>query len=356
VRRLQRLPRFHQATLFFGLQFVWVLLVMLTLVGSSWRDPRYLFLVQPFWLLCGAAGIVWLIERIVSNLGARWGITAAAAVALMALLYLPAQRVLAQQVEGYDRVLEFVAAERTEGEVVLSPQPPACAQVLGEPCDYYAIQRGYEEYVIGRNGVLIDRWSGAPLLDSASELAAVLNEAPGAWFVSDSLRLATRYDAAFLRMLIEHFDIAFSERGVLALRAAGLRTPSPVAVAPMLATPLAMGPLSLTGWERSVLTAGEPLAVTLFWQGNGPIDRQYNTSLRLVAEDGTLIAQADGPPARGIIPTTLFFNTPLPDPKMLDVPADLVPGRYGLELVVYDVATVEAAGAPETIEWIAVEQ
>ncbi len=352
TRSLYGLSRFHQATLFFTLQFTFVFLVMLTLVGTSWRDTRYLYLVQPFWLLCGGAGIVWLIERVAATERVRWAVTAAVAVLLMALLWLPAQRVLAQQVEGYDRVLRFVAEARAPGDIILSPQPPACAQVLGEPCDYYAIQRGYEEYVVGRDGLLIDRWSGAPLLDSAAGLAAAVNGAPGTWFVADSLRLATRYDAAFLRTLVEQFDVAFSERGVLALRAAGLREPPSLSQTRTLATPLTMGPLALTGWERSALEAGASLAVSLFWQGNGPIDRQYNTSLRLVAEDETLIAQADGPPARGIIPTTLFFDTPLPDPKVLDVPADLPPGRYRLDVVAYDVATVEALGAPQTIEWI----
>jgi 4-amino-4-deoxy-L-arabinose transferase-like glycosyltransferase len=354
IRRLRDLSLFHQATLFFALQFAFVLLVMLTVVGTTWRDARYLFLIQPFWLLCGAAGLVWLVDRFLQDTTHRWITTGALIAAVLALLWLPARNTLRQQVEGYDRVLAFVAGARQADEVILSPQPPACAQVLG-PCDYYAIQRGYEEYVIQRDGVLIDRWSGAPLLDSADQLAAVLADAPGAWFISDSLRLATRYDAAFLRTLIEQFDIAFSERGVLALHATGDRTLPTMVERRELATPLDMGPLLLTGWERTALNPGEPLAVSLLWQSAGPIDRQYNTSLRLVTEDGTTVGQTDGPPARGIIPTTLFFDMPLPDPKVLDVPPDLPAGRYRLEVVVYDVTTGAAPLAPQAIEWITLE-
>ena len=33
-------------------------------------------------------------------------------------------------------------------DAVLSPQPPACVIVLGEPCDYYAVGTGWEPYVI----------------------------------------------------------------------------------------------------------------------------------------------------------------------------------------------------------------
>ncbi|MCB9138063.1 MAG: glycosyltransferase family 39 protein [Caldilineaceae bacterium] len=354
MRSLEKLPRFHQATLFFALQFGFVFLVMLTLVGTTWRDARYLFFVQPFWLLCGAAGMVWLIDRLLTQENMRWAVTGVTALVLLALFWQPARSTLAQQVEGYDRVFAYVADVRQPGEVVLSPQPPACAQVLGE-CDYYAIQHGYEEYVIQRDGELIDRWSGAPLLQSAEELTGLLEEAPGVWFVSDSLRLATRYDAAFLRVLIQQFDIAYSERGVLALYAAGPRPAPKMTEERELATPLVLGPLALTGWAYSPPRAGGAFHVTLIWQGAGAIDRQYNTSLRLINEAGGRLAQADGPPARGIIPTTLFFATPLPDPKVLELPADLPPGRYGLEIVVYDVASGEAAGAPQVIEWIDLE-
>jgi 4-amino-4-deoxy-L-arabinose transferase-like glycosyltransferase len=63
--RLPDLSQFHQATLFFALQFCFVLAVIFIFVGGTWRDTRYLFLVQPFWLLIGAAGAVWLLERLV---------------------------------------------------------------------------------------------------------------------------------------------------------------------------------------------------------------------------------------------------------------------------------------------------
>ena len=59
--QFNRLSKFHQATLFFALQFSWVLIIVLTVVGTTWRDIRYLFFVQTFWLLLGSAGAIWLI-------------------------------------------------------------------------------------------------------------------------------------------------------------------------------------------------------------------------------------------------------------------------------------------------------
>ncbi len=189
---------------------------------------------------------------------------------------------LARQVEGYDRVLAYVAAQRQPGDVTMSPQPPACALVLG-PCDYYAAQVMYEEFVVPKDGVLVDRWSGARLLKDAGELRTVLQAAPRVWLITDGFRLATRYDADFLRTVIENFDSVYEERGVLALLATGLRVQPSYTVDATLDPPARFGPLALTRWQRTPAAPGQELAVNLVWQGAEPIDRQLNTSLRVVA-------------------------------------------------------------------------
>lgn len=230
----------------------------------------------------------------------------------------------------------------------MSPQPPACALVLGAPCDYYAVQHVYEEFVIPQNGVLVDRWTGATLLSDTAQLAQIIRTAPRVWFVTDALRLATRYDGDFQRMVVAQFDPAYQERGVTALVAQGWRPEPAYTASRPFATPLAFGRLALTGWRAGALAPGQPLPVELTWQAIAPIDQQLNTSLRLVNTEGVTVAQQDGPPARGILPTNLFFASALPDRKTLTPPADLPPGRYRLEVVVYaiDSGAVEAGPLP----------
>lgn len=351
--RPAQITLFHQATLFFALQFGFVLLFILTLVGGQWRETRYLLFVQPAWLLVSAAGAVWLVDRLLPRPAWRWAATGLLAVLILASFWRPAEQVLARQVEGYDRVLAHVLTARQAGDAVMSPQPPACAFVLGT-CDYYAVQKVYEEFVIPKDGVLVDRWSGARLLDDAAQLEAAIRRAPQLWFVTDGFRLATRYDADFLRTVVEQFDIAFEERGVMALVARGWRRPPAPAVARMLEPPARIGPLALTGWSHSAAVSGQPMQVTLTWQGAESIDRQINTSIRLVDAGGTVVAQADGPPARGLLPTNLFFATPLPDIKILALPADLAAGAYDLVVVAYDVATVTPVADPLVIATVAI--
>ena len=129
--QLSALSRFHQASLYFALLFIFVFVVLLALVGTTWRDARYLLLVQSFWLLVGSAGLVWTIDRLLAGQRWRWIVTVAAGTLLALLLWPGAQGTLAQQVEGYDRVLDYVAEHRQEGDRFLSPQPPACALALG---------------------------------------------------------------------------------------------------------------------------------------------------------------------------------------------------------------------------------
>jgi 4-amino-4-deoxy-L-arabinose transferase-like glycosyltransferase len=357
--RLAELPQFHQATLFFALHFLIVVAFIFGFVGTSWREARYLFLVQPFWLLAGAAGAVWLLSLLAQRTAARHAPTfvaigvAALTILASASLFPAAQRVFTQQVEGYDRVLAHLAAARQPGDVVLSPQPPACALVLNA-CDFYAVQRGYEEFVIVRDGEHIDRWTGSTLLNSTAQLETAVRAASQTWFVVDSFRLATRYEPDFVRTVVEQFDIAYRERGVMLLRAAGWRDQPSMPMIQALDPPISFSPLALAGWERNEAQPGHDLHVILLWRGEQTIGQQYNTSVKIVAADGRVVQQADGPPARGLIPTNLFFDAPLPDLKTLALPADLPVGRYRIEVTAYDVATVTPLREPYALDWFTV--
>ncbi len=353
--RLRELAHFHQATIFYALHAGAVLAALFIFVGTSWRDPRYLFIIQPLWLLLGAAGLVWLLERALAWAGERGQVVGIAGLTLLVggLLWSSAQATLTRQVEGYDLALARVAQERQADDRILSPQPPACALVLGQ-CDYYAVQRGYEEYVIKRDGVLVDRWTGSTLLDQTDQLVELLRAEQPVWFVIDSLRLATRYEADFVATVIDQFSLVAEERGVLVLRADGWQESPAYIVERMPPTPIRFSPLALTGWHSTAATAGEDLHVRLDWQADTTITQQYNTSLRLVGRTGEVIAQSDGPPAGGLIPTTLLFDVARPDHKTLTLPATLPAGRYRLELVVYDVATLTPVADPLAFEWLTI--
>lgn len=349
--RIRRLPLFHQATLFFALQWLAVLTIIFTLTGPSWRDGRYVLMLQPFWLLVGAAGAVWLIDRLVRGTAWRWLLTGALSVALIWLVLPSTQRVVAHESESYQQALEYVAAHRQPGDVVMSPQPAACAFVMDASCDYYARELDLGTYVVERDGVMVDRWTGAPLVASAAKLEEVVRQPGRAWLVLDGDRLGRRYGDDYVRTIVQQFDSEFDSHDVRALLATDWQEPPPYTVTKTPRQPVVVGPLTLIGWQRTAPEAGDFLFALLSWRQTEPVEYQINTSLQLVAPDGTRLSQDDGPPARGFLSTVDRAEATIPDPMVLQVPADLPPGRYRLEVVAYNVETQDPLGLPVPIDW-----
>jgi hypothetical protein len=113
---------------------------------------------------------------------------------------------VSKQEWGYDLAFEYLQEHWREGDTVLTIVPFACELYLPE-CDYYASGRAFEEYVFERNGVLVDRWVGAELLDSADQLDSVLRSSSRSWFVVDGWRLAARFDLDFIRTVAEQMEM-----------------------------------------------------------------------------------------------------------------------------------------------------
>ena len=353
---LNRLPAEQQATLYFSLHFFGVLIILLTMVGSGWRDSRYILFVLPCWLLIGAVGITWLIDRISMQLAWRWSMTVLVGTGIALFMWPSAVNVLAQDSDRYEDAFHYVLAQRGDDDIVMTPQPPACAWVLGEPCDFYARQRNFQSYVITRDGESVDRWSGAALLNSTDQLEETIKSAPRVWFVTDKDRLTSRYDEDFVRTVVEQFKLVYQQGNSIVLMAEGWHAPPDYDIFSDASTQLEIGPLALTRWERTVAAPGEEMAVMLFWRPTTTIQQQINTSLQLVASDGARITQDDGPPVEGMLYTSEFEEIDLPDSKRLQLPAELADGHYRLELIGYDLVTHDPVAPAVVVDWLQIGQ
>jgi hypothetical protein len=105
------------------------------------------------------------------------------------------------------------------------------------------------------------------------------------------------------------------------------------------------GEIALLGYEIDQLQvkAGEELNVTLFWETQTGPSADYTVFLHLASPDGgPPYAQDDGPPQRGTYPTTFWdVGEVVPDPRAIDVPADLASGSYTLVAGMYLLETGE---------------
>ncbi len=347
--------RFPGLLAFLVVPVLWSLFFLVVLAGSNWRESRYTLFVEPLWALAAAAGLWWLLEPL-SRLSLRRGAYAVWLLAVGLMLWPKAWAASSSRNADYVSAFAHVAAERRPGDVVGTPLIHVCAFLLPGGCDYYLREDGYEPYVIERAGVLVDRWTGSPLLSTPEEMERLIRSAPRVWVVANGHRLGTRYRAAFRRLLLEQLRLEAEYGGGMRVAVAeGWRPRPDYTVIREMALPV--GPFTLVRLERTALEerpTGSWLHLVLHWQIPKGFPLNLNSSVKLVSSAGENLTQSDGPPANGLVRTGERPNLPLPDFKQLRLPDELPAGIYRLEVSLYDPTTLEPAGESVPFEWLRV--
>ncbi len=317
-----------------------VLVPLLALAGPTWQNERYLFFLLPVLFLIGGQALVALLDLLPAlRKTLPWQ---PATLALLVALYVGltgAPSAYAQEL-GYDLAFRYLHDQWTPevGDRVVTTSPTACVLYLGQ-CDRFAIQHGYEEFIVSRpgDGLDADLWTATPVLTETAEFVDLLATAPRVWFVSDRWRLQTRYDGDFIQTVLEHMDLVYDERGVLVFRGEGYTSPHPPPVQLERRTEFD-NQLALVGFGLSSANPkpGNELEVTLFWRALGNAGVAYTAFLHLLAPDGAGVAGIDEPVLRGLYQPDLWpEDMVFADRHRLMVPPELPPGRYRLDLGLY---------------------
>jgi len=348
----QELASSSQATLFFALLFGVVFVLFATIVGASWRNPRYLLFIQSYWLLIGAAGMVGAIAFAIRSPRGQAVAVAATSLLLVFLMQDDAFAATRERMLGYEHAFAYVAAQRQPGDIVMTPQAAGCALVMGAACDYYTQGRDFEPFVLATaDARRIDRWSGATLLATLPQLEAVLAQDKPVWFVIDGERLLKRFEDGFARAVLERFAVARSDDAARVLHFTG----APPLAATHWITPFA--PVAITDWltltrlAHSQVVPGGELIVRSDWIVAEDEDAP-TISVQLVSEEGERPAAVDGLLAAGVINPGQAEGTPIPDTKVLHLPATLADGLYRLEIVAYSPASGELFAEPTPVAWL----
>ncbi len=338
-------PRFDRRA---PLTYLYVVLgglvaLLAVLANETWQRERYLFLVLPLLFLIGGEVARRLLDRV--HLGQRWpaaGRWLPAALAVLVAIYVGlsgAPRAYVQE-WGYDGAFRYLQAHfrPEQGDQLATSMSTAAMLYLGQN-DAFAIQQGYEEYIVQRPGdrTPVDLWTATPVISSTVDFVRLLDAAPRLWFVTDGWRFQTRYDVDFVLTVLQQMDLVYDQRGALVFRGQGyepLRDPAfrrdRVAE---FDDALALRGFALSDPEP---TPGDELEVTLYWRALPSAGPAYTTLLHLVAPDGTGLAGVDEPLLQGLYQPDLWpADRTLPDQHRLGLPADLPPGRYRLELGLY---------------------
>ena len=314
------------------------LALMLTVVGQSWKDPRYLFMLLPAFFILASSVAVELLTVVMDRPQVPKWLGVAGAVLLIALLLSPlvpkALDTATKLEEGYGPVLAFVRERWQPDDQVAGWAVPAIAVELGQ-VDYFAMQIRHEEFLMQKDGVWVDRWFGAPLMDSVEQLEAALDEPGRLWFLTDEFRFRARYTPEFAQAVWDRMEPVFRYHNALAF----VEKPGEETAYYRDAQASFEGGIDLVGYgfEPANLQPGEVLAVTLDWQAREWVDTPYTTFVHLIDPDGHKVAQADAPPFNGLHPTDHWLpGERLRDDRRLALPPDAQAGRYQLVVGWYD--------------------
>ncbi|MGC8779410.1 MAG: hypothetical protein ACP5UQ_00935, partial [Anaerolineae bacterium] len=115
------------------------------------------------------------------------------------------------------------------------------------------------------------------------------------------------------------------------------------------------GRVRLVGYDLQPdrIRPGEAVTLTLHWQVERALERDYTVFIHLLDERDTFIGDGDGPPFANWYPTAFWApGEYLLDPHRLIIPADAAPGRYRIAVGLYDpisnqrLPVVDAEGRP----------
>lgn len=204
------------------------LLPVIFLVAESWQRPRYLVMIQPIIDLL-VVGVLWYLYT-------KWGRRAVGCpkpfasfraacdyngnpifIAIVSgviwlgtvAVFLPtAIGVIGPAEPAYNSAFQYIVDEWESGDMVVGPLPSIPATYLGR-CDGYMLQDGYEEYLVWQNGEPVDRWTGAPLIDSIESFERYFGESKRVWFAVDSIRWQQRYTPEFRDYIEQNMSLVY---------------------------------------------------------------------------------------------------------------------------------------------------
>lgn len=350
--RRRRLEGRSGAIVFFSVCLWLVPLEMMLFLGSTYQSPRYLNMLLPIYALLAGSGLDWLVTSLsrLGRLGRQPALVAGLATVVLLVVQWPTAFAASTSDEkGFRSALAYVDQHWQSGDRVATVAPAYSQVVLGRS-DFFTLGLDYEEFVFrSEDGGWADRWLGSPLIRSAEELEAALDEAERLWFVTDESRLRKRFDPSFAQVVWQRMELVNKPDQVMvflsreAAKPAASRIPGePLAI---FDRQVALAGYDLgqsveggldAGWGQVVAQAGQVLPLTLYWEATGPVLGDYSVFLQLLGPDGQRLAQDDGPPLHGLQPMPHWREGELlPDRWSLELPGDLQPGQYRLEVGLY---------------------
>ncbi len=240
---------------------------------------------------------------------------------------------------AYEKAFQFVETNFQRGDSLLSPLPAAGRLYLDSPGYFVAQDADYNFVHLNTQGVLGDRWVGAPWIHTTSEFKEILAESPRTWLVVDAFSFNTQFRSDWKQVMRYNMARIWEEDGVMVFAGEGLVRDIPtepdIPVGAVLEDKV-----RLMGYSREF--APGQLQLVLFWQSLAELSANYTTFVHIRNQDGETIAQVDVQPMSGEYPTSRWrVGETVVDEITVPLPAELPSGAYHLLLGLYRWDTLE---------------
>jgi len=113
------------------------------------------------------------------------------------------------------------------------------------------------------------------------------------------------------------------------------------------------GQVELLGYDldRNELRTGEEIHLTLYWRASDEMEASYTVFVHLINKENRIWGQRDSVPGNGTLPTTGWVKGEvIADEYEFTVRSDAPPGKYFIEVGMYDAQTSHRLHVLSTVE------
>ena len=329
--------------LFFAYVVLATAAAIVLVVNTPWQDDRYLFMVLPLFLMVAARGMeqtLLLLAQRLPALSGQWA-TLALVVGVTAAGLPAGISTLDRYEPDYSSAYRWLQSQLGDDDLIATVRPAPAAVYL-DRSDFLVAEDKHREFVMRINGVWVDRWTAAKVLESPQAFRdEALESGKRLWFIIDEDRFeSARYSPELVGMIVEQMDLVWHQGGVLIFQGQGYH-PGPEMEVTRALDANFEDQVRLTGYALSSdqPRPGQEVIVQLFWEAIRP-ERNYTVFIHVVGTDGKGVTQVDGEPFLGLYGMSTHWprDRAVLDQRAFSLPEDTAPGRYRLEVGLYDAA------------------
>jgi hypothetical protein len=239
---------------------------------------------------------------------------------------------------SYGPAFYYLRQQIQPDDVIVTPFTAAAALYLGR-VDYFPSDARNSASVLNVDDRSVDRYLGAPWMNSGRMLQTILQENSRVWMIMDDGIYQYYYPGDWKYVTHYNMSAASSGEGATVYINRSEIIPLPAEPDHLLQSNLSDA-VALTGYSSMLVENNYRLF--LFWEVLAPVPQNLTQFVHVRNGANDTVAQIDSQPIGGTYPTTQWRpGETVVDVLDIPIPADIPPGEYKILAGLYDWKTLE---------------